>query len=90
MTNSKEFLNAAMWVKKLKQSPNNNELLDLYKYYKQATVGDVNISKPGIFNLKDQAKWNSWDSVKGTDKHTSEVEYIKLVNQLIKSYGVNR
>lgn len=90
MTNSSEFLNAVAWAKKLKQSPTNDELLCLYKYYKQATVGDVNTPKPGILNLKNQAKWNSWNSVKGADKHTSEVEYIKLVNQLIKSYGVNK
>jgi len=87
MSNSKEFLTAAEYVKKLKTSPNNDELLSLYKYYKQATVGNNNTSKPGLFELKNQSKWNAWNTVKGTTKHDSEVEYIKLVNQMIKKYG---
>ena len=89
MSNSKEFLTAAEFVKKLKTSPNNNELLDLYKYYKQATVGDNNTPKPGLLNFKNQSKWDAWTSVKGTSTHNSEVEYIKLVNQMIKNYGIN-
>jgi diazepam-binding inhibitor (GABA receptor modulator, acyl-CoA-binding protein) len=89
MSNSKEFLIAAEYVKKLKTSPNNDELLDLYKYYKQATVGDNNTSRPGMLNLSGGKKWDAWDSVKGTSTHNSEVEYIKLVNQMIKKYGVN-
>ena len=89
MSNSKEFLTAAEYVKRLKQSPSNEELLSLYKYYKQATVGDNNTSRPGLLNMKGGAKWDAWESVKGTSTHNSEVEYIRLVNQMIKSYGVN-
>ena len=89
MTNSKEFLTAAEYVKKLKQQPSNDELLDLYKYYKQATIGDNNTSRPGMLNLLGGRKWDAWESVKGTSTHNSEVEYIRLVNQAIKKYGVN-
>jgi acyl-CoA-binding protein len=35
------FNTAAESVKKLTQKPTDQELLDLYAYYKQATVGDV-------------------------------------------------
>jgi len=87
MGNSKEFLSAAEYVKKLKKSPNNDELLSLYKYYKQATVGDNNTPRPGLLYLKQISKWDSWNSVKGNDTHTCEVEYIKLVNKMINSYG---
>tara|TARA_B100001121_G_C18687323_1_gene621352 strand:- start:2460 stop:2729 length:270 start_codon:yes stop_codon:yes gene_type:complete len=87
MSNSKEFLTAAEYIKKLKQSPNDDELLDLYKYYKQATAEDNNTPKPGLLNLKKQAKWNAWNSVRGVSIHDSEVEYIKLVNQMIRKYG---
>ena len=89
MSNSQEFLTAAEYVKKLKQTPSNDELLELYKYYKQATVGDNNTPKPGLLELTSKSKWNAWDSVKGVSKHNSEVEYIKLVNVMIKKYGVN-
>lgn len=86
--NSKEFLNAAEYVKKLKSTPNNNELLLLYGYYKQATCGNNTNQHPGVLNFKAKEKWNSWEKNKDMTVHNSEVEYIKLVNTLIKNYGV--
>lgn len=38
----KEFKKAADDVKRLKTKPTDNEMLELYGLYKQATVGDVN------------------------------------------------
>ena len=32
---------------KVNKTLSNEELLDLYKYYKQATVGDCNTARPG-------------------------------------------
>jgi len=37
-----EFLEAVERVQNLKSRPTNEELLELYGFYKQATVGDVN------------------------------------------------
>ncbi len=37
-----KFELAAAEVKNFKVKPKDEELLELYKYYKQATVGDVN------------------------------------------------
>ena len=85
---SKEFLTAAEYVQKLKQTPNSEELSQLYGYYKQATVGDININRPGLLDIKGRAKWDSWNSYKGMDKHTAECNYITVVNSLIKKYGV--
>jgi diazepam-binding inhibitor (GABA receptor modulating acyl-CoA-binding protein) len=39
------FDKAAEDVKNLKQTPSDDELLELYALYKQATVGDVNTRK---------------------------------------------
>ena len=88
MSNSNEFLTAAKYVKKLKTTPSNEELLNLYKFYKQATVGDINTPKPSIIYFKDVSKWDSWNSVKGFTKYSSEVKYISFVNLLIKNYGI--
>lgn len=90
MNNSKEFDQAVKIVERLKTKPTNDQLGSLYKYYKQATVGDINIDKPNFVYFKEVAKWNSWNSVKGMSKHNSEVAYIKLVNNLIKTYGLNK
>ena len=35
----------------------NDQLLLIYGYYKQATVGKCNIPKPGMFDFKGKAKW---------------------------------
>lgn len=88
--NSQEFLIATKTVQNLKVKPNDKELLELYGWYKQATVGDINIPKPPIFNFKDISKWSSWYEKKGTDIYNSEVKYIKFLNSLIKKYGVSR
>lgn len=40
-----KFNKAAEDVKKLKAKPTDEELLELYALYKQATVGDCNTSK---------------------------------------------
>jgi diazepam-binding inhibitor (GABA receptor modulating acyl-CoA-binding protein) len=88
MSNSKEFLTAADYVKKLKSTPNNDELGVLYGLYKQATVGDINVPKPGFFSFKESKKWESWNQYKGLSTYDSEVKYITTVNDMIQKYGV--
>jgi len=88
MSNSKEFLTAADYVKKLKATPNNDELGCLYGLYKQATVGDINVPKPGFFSFKESKKWESWNQYKGLSTYDSEVKYITAVNVMIQKYGM--
>lgn len=57
----------------------NNDRLTLYKYYKQATVGDCNIVRPGIFNPKGQAKFDAWNSVSGLSSEQAKNEYVAFV-----------
>jgi len=83
---SKEFEEAAEKVKSLTARPSNEELLDLYGYYKQVTVGDVNTDRPGMFYMKDRAKWDNWSSRKGMSKEDAEKSYIELVEQLMAKY----
>ncbi len=89
MSNSKEFLIAAETVKQLSKSPETEELQILYGLYKQATVGDVNVEKPGFLNFKESKKWEAWNTYKGLGQYDAEVKYILYVNDLIQKYGVN-
>ena len=86
MSNSPEFLKAAEDVRTLTVKPSNEELLDLYGLFKQATVGDVNTSRPGMFDPKGQYKWDKWSSHKGTSKEDAEKAYIELVKVLMEKY----
>jgi diazepam-binding inhibitor (GABA receptor modulating acyl-CoA-binding protein) len=88
MVNSKEFLTAAEAVKQLTQTPTTEELQILYGTYKQATVGDVNIEKPGFLNFKEAKKWEAWNQNKGLSQYDAEVKYILYVNELIQKYGL--
>merc|ERR1711893_409028 len=82
MSNSAEFTKAAEDVKNLKQSPANDELLTLYGLFKQATVGDCNTERPGMFDMKGKAKWDAWDSRKGMSTADAEQKYVDLSKQL--------
>merc|ERR1712013_390413 len=35
------------------------ELKEVYALYKQATIGDVNTSRPGMLDFKGKAKWDA-------------------------------
>uniref|UniRef100_A0A8C4S6D3 Acyl-CoA-binding protein n=1 Tax=Erpetoichthys calabaricus TaxID=27687 RepID=A0A8C4S6D3_ERPCA len=60
-----EFDRAAKEVKNLKAQPTDQEMLDVYGLYKQATVGDVNTARPGMLDFKGKAKWDAWKALEG-------------------------
>lgn len=89
MSNSPEFLKAAEDIKSLTVRPTDEELLNLYGYYKQATVGDVNIDRPGMFSmdLKAKYKWDKWNEHKGMSKSDAEKKYTDMVNEILSKYS---
>ncbi|XP_062395060.1 acyl-CoA-binding domain-containing protein 7 [Sardina pilchardus] len=83
-----EFEQHAEDVKKVKSRPTDQELLDMYGYYKQATVGDVNIDRPGMLDMKGKAKWDAWNSRKGMSKEDAMTAYVALAKEIIAKYGM--
>uniref|UniRef100_A0A670I6E0 Acyl-CoA-binding protein n=1 Tax=Podarcis muralis TaxID=64176 RepID=A0A670I6E0_PODMU len=65
------FEKAAEEIKKLKTQPTDQEMLDIYSCYKQATAGDIN------------AKWDAWNSLKGMSKEDAMKSYIKKVEEKV-------
>jgi diazepam-binding inhibitor (GABA receptor modulating acyl-CoA-binding protein) len=61
----------------------NDTLLNLYGLYKQALEGDCNISKPGFFDLKGNAKWSAWNDNLGMDKSTAMRRYVRKVKSCL-------
>ena len=72
----------------LKHKPNNTNMLQVYGLYKQATVGDANIERPGVFDLKGKAKWDSWQSMHGMSSDEAIIKYINFVQSLIDTIGL--
>jgi acyl-CoA-binding protein len=72
-------------VKTLTERPSNDILLKLYALYKQATEGDAGTEKPAMFDFVATAKYNAWNSIKGTAKEEAAQKYISLVDSLFQN-----
>jgi diazepam-binding inhibitor (GABA receptor modulator, acyl-CoA-binding protein) len=81
------FKDAAARVEKLSKRPSNEQLLDLYGLYKQATEGDVTGSRPGMLDLKGRAKFDAWAKRKGAPKDEAMKRYVALVDKLVAELG---
>ncbi|KAF9685623.1 hypothetical protein SADUNF_Sadunf03G0073800 [Salix dunnii] len=79
-----EFEEHAEKAKTLPENTTNENKLILYGLFKQATVGPVNTSRPGIFNMRDRAKWDAWKAVEGKSKEEAMSDYITKVKQLLE------
>lgn len=58
-------------------------MLRLYAYHKQAEKGD-NFSFNSQGNIKNAFKFNAWVQLKGMNAEEAKVEYINLVNTILK------
>ncbi|KAI8377207.1 acyl-CoA-binding protein [Choanephora cucurbitarum] len=60
----------------------NDKKLHFYGLFKQATVGDCNIDKPGLFDFVARAKYDAWQSFKGLSFREARNQYIDSVESL--------
>jgi acyl-CoA-binding protein len=78
----KRFEAAQAAAKRLETRPDDDSLLELYSWYKQATEGDVTGGRPGAFDFVGRAKYDAWQARKGVRKDAAMRAYIKLVEHL--------
>jgi len=74
-------------VEKINQEGNklnlsNDDLLTLYGYYKQSTIGDCNTEPPSFFDVKGKAKYDEWYKNKGMTIDDAMKRYVKKVSKL--------
>lgn len=81
-----QFDSAVARSKELTKRPSNQELLDLYALFKQASEGDVTGDRPGGFDFKAIAKYDAWAERKGKGKEDAMKEYIALMDRLYSEY----
>jgi len=82
MPTKEAFDNAAIKSKELTKRPSNEDLLNLYSLFKQATEGDISGERPGGFDFKGAAKYDAWLAIKGMPNTEAMDNYIKLVDKL--------
>ncbi|XP_030761937.1 acyl-CoA-binding protein homolog [Sitophilus oryzae] len=85
MSLDEKFNVAAEKVKKFSKRPPDSDMLEIYALYKQSTVGDTNIPKPG--DSVAAAKWSAWNGKKGLASSKAKEEYIAKVNTLAPKYA---
>ena len=77
-----DFQSAVSRSKELTQRPSNEDLLNLYALFKQATEGNVTGDRPGGFDFKAIAKFDAWSEKKDVSADQAMQEYIELVKRL--------
>ena len=68
----------------LKKPPDNDQLLALYAFYKQASNGDVTGDRPGALDMVGRAKYDAWAKKKGLARDAAMQGYADLVDELKK------
>ncbi len=76
------FEAAVAHSKDLTERPDNMTLLKLYALYKQGSVGDNAEKKPGFGDMVGRAKWDAWNSLKGTSADAAKQQYVDLIESL--------
>jgi diazepam-binding inhibitor (GABA receptor modulating acyl-CoA-binding protein) len=87
MATQQEFESAVSKSKEFTKRPSNEELLELYALYKQATEGDALNERPGGFDFKAIAKHDAWAELRGKSKEQAMSEYVSLVEKLHQQYA---
>eukprot|EP00091_Calanus_sinicus_P006418 TRINITY_DN17061_c0_g1_i1.p1 TRINITY_DN17061_c0_g1~~TRINITY_DN17061_c0_g1_i1.p1 ORF type:complete len:101 (-),score=28.50 TRINITY_DN17061_c0_g1_i1:64-366(-) len=93
-----EFLRAADGIRhvyassqmifQINKTLDTEEQQQIYALYKQATVGDVNTSRPWAIDTRGRGKWDAWSSKRGMDGDAAKTAYIQLVKILDKKHGI--
>lgn len=82
-----DFQAAVAQSQQLTKRPDNEELLELYALFKQATDGDVTGERPGGFDFKGMAKFDAWAGKKGMSPDDAMGHYISLMAMLRQKYS---
>ena len=86
MTITEQFNQAQQRIETLTERPTNEEFLELYALFKQATKGDNLTKKPGLFDVKGQYKWKAWKAKAGLEQEEAMQQYADYVNMLLGKY----
>merc|ERR1712117_383950 len=72
---------------KINKTMTDDELKEIYALYKQATVGDINVPRPGMLDFKGKAKWDAWNTKKGMAQDKAKEEYIAFSKKMLEKHG---
>jgi diazepam-binding inhibitor (GABA receptor modulator, acyl-CoA-binding protein) len=69
------------------QKPNlsNEQKSEIYGLFKQGSVGDNSVDKPGLMSgFEARGKWDAWEAKKGMSQDDAKQAYVDLVTPLLQ------
>ncbi|KAG2370114.1 hypothetical protein BDR07DRAFT_1193809, partial [Suillus spraguei] len=63
------------------------EKLTMYSLYKQATVGNVQGGRPGMWDMLGRAKWDAWAKHKDLDLYEAKWLYVDALLKVLSKYS---
>jgi len=79
----KDFEEAVARIGGGKGGAKDSDKLTLYGFYKQATVGPVNVPRPGMFDFVGKAKWDAWHALGDMSREDAMRGYIAKADTLV-------
>lgn len=80
------FNKAADHLKKITSKLNNNQLLELYGYFKQGLEGECNVPRPGWMDGRGRRKWDAWKALGDMPKEKAKERYVELMHKFDPEY----
>jgi diazepam-binding inhibitor (GABA receptor modulating acyl-CoA-binding protein) len=78
------FAEMAKYIKeKYLEKLDKDQKLKFYSLYKQATEGDNNTEKPGMFSIKEKYKWEAWSTQKGKSQEQAKKEWLDFAVSIL-------
>lgn len=56
--------------------------LRLYAYYKQATIGNLDLKQSSSFHIRDAFKTNAWMQISHVSIEEAKESYIEIINSI--------
>jgi diazepam-binding inhibitor (GABA receptor modulating acyl-CoA-binding protein) len=85
----KQFVKAVSIVQSLPREgpiqPSQAERLYFYSFHQQATIGDVNVPRPGMLDFEGKAKWDEWKIREGTTKEDAQAKYVRKLIEILEA-----
>jgi len=76
------FKQACAAAKELPSRPGNDDMLQLYAFFKQGSEGDVSGDRPGFLDFVGGAKFDAWAKLEGMSSEEAMQKYIAKVESL--------
>lgn len=82
-----QFNTACEKAKAFTKKPTNDEFLEFYGLYKQATVGDCNVPQPCVTDFVAKAKYDAWSRHKGMSQDAAKQAYVATYQKYAPKYA---